>query len=110
MRENLGIPYPKPSWAHSGGVSTAVASQAITVTSTATKQFAAFNDITDFVMLDIQGGDVLLTVDSATPAANTAHLLYNRTNYTWSKAMALAAKFVANTTTNVVIVASELQQ
>lgn len=97
--------YPKPARYQNA----AVASQALTVTSTAAVSFAAFADTTQAVMFDIQGADTYATVDTTTPGSGTAHILYQRTNYTWSKAMATAAKFKATTTTNCTIVASELQ-
>lgn len=102
---NLHNILPLPTWSGSS----AVASQAITVTSTATKQFAAFNKSTDAVVLDIQVANVWCTFDGTTPATGTAHILSQGQQFTWSKAAASAAKFVATTTTNAIIVASEFQ-
>ena len=93
----------------SGG--TAIAAQALTVTSTATKQFAAFNQNTDTVFLDVQTANVWVTFDGTTPASGNGHILTPTLGYAlqWSAAAATAAKFVATTTTNAVIYASEFQ-
>lgn len=97
--------YPRPTVNGSG---TAVSGQARTVTSTAAVQFASFNSATQEVMFDIQGSNVYCTVSGETPASGTGHILYVGQAYTWSKALAAAAKFVATTTTNATIWASEL--
>ncbi len=102
---NLNTVAPKPTFS----ASAAVAGQAITVTSTATKQFSAFNVSTDFVVLDIQNANTFCTFDGTTPSSGAAHILSQGNSYTWSRAAALAAKFVATTTTNCVIYASQFQ-
>lgn len=96
--------FPKPSVTSTG----AVAGQQITVSGTA-KQFSALNSITDFVMFDIQDADVWVTIDGTTPSATNGHVLYQGRAYTWSRAMATAAKFVRTGSTDAVIHCSELQ-
>lgn len=102
---NLNNIAPKPTFS----ASAAVVGQQITVTSTTTKQFSAFNSSTDFVVLDIQTANVYCTFDGTTPSASAGHILGVGSQYTWSKAAASAAKFVATTTTNATIYASEFQ-
>lgn len=98
------FPYPTIS---SG---TSISGQALTATSTVAVSFTTFNALTGAVMFDIQTQDVYCTIDGQTPASGTGHILYARTNYTWSAAMAKAAKFIATTTAaNSTIFASELQ-
>lgn len=98
--------YPRPTVANTG---TAVTGQAKTVTSTAAVQFSAFNSATQEVMFDVQGNNVYCTVSGETPASGTGHILYVGQAYTWSKALATAAKFVSTSTaTNATIWASEL--
>lgn len=112
MSYNLNVLYLKPAIGPAtpeGGSNGPLAGQALTVTSTATVQFAAFNAITDAVTLDIQGGNTYCTFDGTTPAAGAAHILYNGQAYTWSRATAAAAKFVATTTGNATIFASQFQ-
>lgn len=106
MPYNLNNIFPKPTWS----ASAAVAGQQITVTSTATVTFATtFNASTDCVVLDVQTANVYCTFDGQTPSSTKGHILYAGTAYTWSKAAAQQAKFVATTTTNATIWASEFQ-
>jgi len=101
--------FPKPSWANISGTSSAVPGQSLTATSTAAVQFAAFNDITTCVVLDIQVANVYCTFDGQTPSSSIGHILYATQSYTWSRATAAQAKFLATTTTNSIIWASEFQ-
>lgn len=82
--------------------------QRLTV-STAVVQFSAFADTTNMVMFDIQTADVMCTVDGSTPTTTNGHRLISGRSYTWSTAMAAAAKFVKQGATDGVIQASELQ-
>ena len=72
-------------------------------------QFAAFNALTVEVMFDIQGDAVMCTVDGSAPTATNGHDLPVGTRYTWSKAMATAAKFIRKTG-DATVHASELTQ
>ena len=101
--------YPKPAWAIISGTSSAVPGQQLTVTSTATVQFSGLNEITNCVVLDIQVANVYCTFDGTTPSSSRGHILYATQSYTWSRAAAEQAKFVATTTTNSIIWASEFQ-
>lgn len=106
MPYNLNPLYPKPTYS-AGAL---VAGQALAITSTATSQFAtAFNASTDMIVLDVQTGNTYCTFDGTTPSSTNGHILYVGTAYTWSKAAANSAKFVATTTANSRIFASEFQ-
>ena len=98
--------FPKPSI---NNLSAVVADQRLAVADTAVGFATTFNIITDFVMFDIQGADVMCTIDGSAPTASNGHRLYNGTSYTWSKAQAQAAKFIRQASTNAAIHASELQ-
>jgi hypothetical protein len=60
-------------------------------------------------MFDIQDADVMCTIDGSTPTATNGHRLYQGRAYTWSTAMAQAAKFIRQAGTDAVIHASECQ-
>lgn len=85
--------YPKASWASNA----AVASQSLSVTSTAAVQKTTeFNTITDLVMFDVKTNTVYVTVDGSTPTASgtVGHALSPGTQYTWSKGLVSGAKFI----------------
>src|SRR5579864_2186263 len=103
------VNYPLPSWQHTSSGSTQVLGQMLTVTSTATSQFSAFNADTKLVTLDIQSNNVYCTFDGTTPSSTSGHILYAGANFTWNKGMATLAKFVATTTGTTTIYGSELQ-
>ena len=97
--------FPKPTF----HASAQVAAQRLTVTSTATVQFSAFDGSTDMVTFDVQTAGVYCTFDGTTPSATAGHILAPGEKYTWSAAGAKLAKFVATTTTNAIIYGSEFQ-
>ena len=101
---NLNNIFPKPA-VYRGS---SVADQRLTV-STAVVQLSAFGDTTNMVMFDIQDADVMCTIDGSTPSATNGHRLYQGRAYTWSTAMAQAAKFIRQGSTDGVIHASECQ-
>lgn len=112
MPYNINNILPKPTWSTAGrtdGTSAQVAGQRLSITSTATSTFAAFNARTDVIVLDVQTGNTYCTFDGTTPTSTNGHILYSGQAYTWSTAAAIAAKFVATTTTNSIIYASEFQ-
>jgi hypothetical protein len=112
MAYNINNLYPKPTFSTVGqtnGTSAAVVGQRLTITSTATVQFAAFNERTDMIVLDVQTANTYCTFDGTTPSSTNGHILTAATAYTWSTAAAKAAKFVATSTTNSIIFASEFQ-
>ncbi len=110
MGSIINVNYPMPAFKDGGsGTSVQVTGQQITVTSTAAKQFAAFDAATKLVTLDIQTANVYCTFDNTTPSSTSGHILYAGANFTWNKGMASLAKFVATTPTNATIYASELQ-
>ena len=99
--------FPKPAVINTG----VVADQRLTVSDAAGGvQFGtAFNVITDFVMFDVQEADVFVTIDGSAPTTTNGHKLYQGRAYTWSRAMATAAKFIKAGATDAKIHASELQ-
>jgi len=106
MAYNLNNMFPKPAL-HRGS---AVADQRLAVDNTAGGvQFSSFNEITNMVMFDVQDADAMVTVDGSAPTSTNGHRLYQGTTYTWSTAMAQAAKFIRQGATNAAIHASELQ-
>lgn len=68
-----------------------------------------FHENTKYVTLDVQDNDVYVVYTSGdTPSNTTGHILYAGNSYTWSKATAMAAKFVeAGTSAPAVIAASQ---
>jgi hypothetical protein len=51
----------------------------------------------------------MCTIDGSTPTSTNGHRLYQGRAYTWSTAMAQAAKFIRQAGTDAVIHASECQ-
>lgn len=96
---NYGINnlYPKPTI--KAGAGGAALLQTLSVTSGAAVQFAAFDPLCSMVFFDIQTGNVFVTFDGSTPSSSNGSLLVAGTNYTWSKAAATVAKFIASSTT-----------
>jgi hypothetical protein len=97
--------YPNPAWADSA----AVADQRLTVADTAIAFATAFNASTDFVVLDVQGADVMCTFDGSAPTTTNGHRLYDGTHYTWSKGTAAQAQFIRQAGVSATIHASEFQ-
>lgn len=97
--------WPKPSRTVAG----AVADQRLTVADTVVPFATTFDTITQLVVLDVQTADVMCTFDGSDPSSTNGHRLYAGTAYTWSKAMAQAARFVRQATTSAAIHASEFQ-
>jgi hypothetical protein len=91
--------YPKPN--------TGKASQRLTVSSTSVSFATAFDITTQYVVLDIQGGDVMVLFSGTAPTASSGHLLKDGTSYTWSKSTASQAKFIRAAATDVAIQASQ---
>jgi len=102
---NLNNLFPKPAYASSA----AVADQRLTVSSTAIAFQTTFNSITDLVVLDVQGADVMVTFDGSDPTTTNGHRLYDASHYTWSRATAAAAKFIRQAGADADIHASEFQ-
>mgnify|MGYP003117790607 CR=1 FL=1 len=92
--------YPKPT--------PGATDQTLSVDDTAGgKQFAAFNSLTKYVVLDVQVSDVRVTYDDSAPTSTNGHILYAGRSYTWSKQAATAAKFIEDSTVTATIHASE---
>ena len=93
--------YPKPT--------PGVADQTLTVDDTAggVKFGTAFNSLTRYIVLDVQGADVRVTYDDSAPTTSNGHILFAGRSYTWSKQAAAAAKFIRDGGTDATIHASE---
>ena len=93
--------YPKPT--------PGVTDQTLTVDATAGGvQFGtAFNSLTRYIVLDVQGADVRVTYDDSAPTTTNGHILFAGRSYTWSKQAAAAAKFIKDGNTDATIHASE---
>jgi hypothetical protein len=93
--------YPKPT--------PGVTDQTLTVDATAGGvQFGtAFNSLTRYIVLDVQGADVRVTYDDSAPTTTNGHILFAGRSYTWSKQAAAAAKFIRDGGTDATIHASE---
>jgi hypothetical protein len=93
--------YPKPT--------PGVTDQTLTVDATAGGvQFGtAFNSLTRYIVLDVQGADVRVTYDDSAPTTSNGHILFAGRSYTWSKQAAVAAKFIRDGGTDATIHASE---
>tara|TARA_R110000868_G_scaffold309695_1_gene570954 strand:- start:475 stop:804 length:330 start_codon:yes stop_codon:yes gene_type:complete len=108
MAQNIQNPlFPLPAYDSAGA---AIADQRLTVDSTAGGvQFSAFNAITQVVVLDIQGADIMVTFDGSAPTTTNGHRLYDGDHYTWSKATATAAKMIRQAGVSASVQASEFQ-
>ena len=69
--------------------------------------FGDFDSGTRYVLLDITGGDAIVTFDGSAPASGNGHVLKKGQIYTWSKQAAQAARFVQSTSTKANIYASQ---
>ena len=91
--------YPKPT--------PGVADQTLTVSTSVVPFGTAFNSLTRYIVLDVQGADVRVTYDDSDPTTSNGHILFAGRSYTWSKQAAAAAKFIRDGGTDATIHASE---
>ena len=91
--------YPKPT--------VGVSDQTLTVSTSVVQFGTAFNSLTRYIVLDVQGADVRVTYDDSAPTTSNGHILFAGRSYTWSKAAAQAAKFIRDGGTDATIHASE---
>lgn len=91
--------YPKPT--------PGVTDQSLAVADSVVQFGTAFNDLTKYVVLDVQTADVRVTYDDSAPTTSNGHILFAGRSYTWSKEAAQAAKFIRNGGTSASIHASE---
>ena len=84
-----------------------VADQTLTVSSSVVQFGTAFNSLTRYIVLDVQGADVRVTYDDSAPTTSNGHILFAGRSYTWSKQAAAAAKFIRDGGTDATIHASE---
>lgn len=101
--------YPRPHIAIGGAVASGV-TLSITSTSAATSFTSTqFDPNCPLVVWDIQGAGICVTEDGATPSAatNKGHQLAAGTNYTWSLAALLAAKFTLQSAGSAAIYVSQ---
>ena len=104
--------YPKPV--------AGVADRQVTTSSTAGDLFgtggtnvaagnsAAFDKLTRYIVMDVQGADVRVTFDgSTTPTSTKGHILFAGRSYTFSKAAAQNLSIINDGTPNATIHATE---
>jgi hypothetical protein len=89
-----------------------VSDQTLTVDATAGGvQFGtAFNELTRYIVLDVQDNDVRVTYDNSAPTTTNGHILFAGRSYTWAKETAEAAKFIRDGASSGIIHASEFTQ
>ncbi|MEY4402685.1 MAG: hypothetical protein RIR91_720 [Verrucomicrobiota bacterium] len=91
--------YPKPNGTK--------ADERLTVSS-AIVQFATTWDITtQYIVIDVQDADVMVTFDGSSPSATNGHRLYAGSNVIWSRQAAAAAKFIRQGGTDAAVHASQ---
>ena len=66
--------------------------QTLTVSNSAVQFGTAFNELTRYIVLDVQVADVRVTYDGSAPTTSNGHILFAGRSYTWAKETAEAAK------------------
>lgn len=84
--------------------------QTLTVSNSAVQFGTAFNELTRYIVLDVQVADVRVTYDGSAPTTSNGHILFAGRSYTWAKETAEAAKFFRDGSTDATIHASEFTQ
>lgn len=93
--------YPRVALQLPPNSASAVSGQALTITGTTTASFAAFQSDTKHVFFDVQGADVICTLDGTNPVIlSRGHRFAALTNYTWNASVAKGAKFVSTGTSS----------
>lgn len=98
--------YPKRAMATTGSP---VASQSITVSTSAIGYTTLPNANSNLVTFDVQDNDVRVRWDGVDPTGTVGHILPAGTAYTWDKDQFIAAKFIRISTASAdaIIFASE---
>ena len=88
--------------------------QTLSVADSAVPFGTAFNELTKYIVLDVQPADVRVTYDGSAPVGGSSspngHLLFAGRSYTWAKKTAEAAKFIREGSVSSTIHASEFTQ
>jgi hypothetical protein len=104
--------YPVPNGTIGDRVLT-VADSAVTLLTTASlsgNTVASFDELTRYIVLDVQDADVRVTYDGVAPDATTGHILFAGRSYTWAVETAEKAKFIRKGSTSGKVHASEFTQ
>lgn len=106
MSINLNPLYPQRSM---DSANTPIASQSLTVSTSAVGFGTTFNETTQLVTFDVQANTVRVRWDGTNPTSTSGHILQAGTAYTWNKAQAQAARFIRISTASgdAVLFASE---
>ena len=91
--------YPKPNGTK--------ADERLTVSSSVVPFSTVWDITTQYVLLDVQNADVMVTFDGSTPSTTNGHRMYAGTNAIWSRQAAAAAKFIRFGSTDGIIHASQ---
>ncbi len=83
--------------------------QTLTV-SNSVVQLSSFDELTRYIVLDVQVADVRVTYDDSAPTASNGHIVFAGRSYTWAKETAEAAKFFRDGSADATIHASEFTQ
>jgi hypothetical protein len=103
--------YPVPNGTIGDRVLT-VAGSAVTLLTTASltgNTVNSFDELTRYIVLDVQDADVRVTYDGVAPTASVGHRLFAGRSYTWAKETAEKAQFIA-VSTSAKVHASEFTQ
>jgi len=88
--------YPVPNGTIGDRVLT-VADAAVTLLTTASlagNTTGSFDELTRYIVLDVQDADVRVTYDGTAPTASVGHILFAGRSYTWAVETANKAKFI----------------
>ena len=84
--------------------------QTLSVADSAVQFGTTFNELTKYIVLDVQTADVRVTYDDSAPTTTNGHILFAGRSYTWAKKTAEAAKFIRDGSVSATIHASEFTQ
>tara|TARA_R100001198_G_scaffold84865_1_gene58907 strand:- start:1343 stop:1684 length:342 start_codon:yes stop_codon:yes gene_type:complete len=104
--------YPVPNGTIGDRVLT-VADAAVTLLTSASlsgNTSTSFDELTRYIVLDVQDADVRVTYDGVAPTATVGHRLFAGRSYTWAKETAEKAKFIRVGNTSGKVHASEFTQ
>ncbi|MGA1375871.1 MAG: hypothetical protein ACO32S_04565 [Steroidobacteraceae bacterium] len=91
--------YPKPNGTK--------ADERLTVSTTAVQFATTFDITTNYVLVDVQDADVMVTFDGSTPTATNGHRYNSGAREYWSRQKAQAAKFIRQAGTDAAVQASQ---
>lgn len=85
--------FPFPARTNAG----LVASQSLTVGTSAVSVGTAYADTVDFVAFNVQGVGIRYRADGVAPTSTVGHLLAANTHWNWSRAKFNSAQFIRDT-------------